>query len=214
MTKGERIKSLREGIGMSQTDLADKLDTKKQTIYKYETGIVTNIPSDKIEMMAKIFNVSPAYIMGWSNDKNPKTPSNIFPVDASRFYNVPIIGRVAAGLNCFADTNTVGYQPTDAAVLTGSEPYVYLRVVGDSMYPKFEEGDLVLVRCQPSVNSGAIAVVIIDDEDGIIKRIIYGDDWIELHSINPLYPVRRFDGEDVLRVRVFGLVRQCVRNFS
>ncbi len=214
MTKGERIKKLRESAGMSQTELADKLNTKKQTVYKYETDIVTNIPSDKIERISEIFNVSPAYIMGWSDEKSSKMPSNIMPVDPSQFCDVPIIGRVAAGLQCFAETNIIGYQPTQRSVLTGDEPYVYLRVIGDSMYPKLEDGDLVLVRCQSSVDSGAIAVVIVDDEDGIIKRIIYGEDWIELHSINPMYPVRRFEREDVTRIRVFGLVRQCVRNFN
>lgn len=211
MTKGERIKKLRESAGMSQTELADKLNTKKQTIYKYETDIVTNIPSDKIERMSEIFNVSPAYIMGWSDEKTPKMPSNIIPIDSLQFCDVPIIGRVAAGLQCLAESNIIGYQPTERSMLTGNEPYVYLRVIGDSMYPKFEEGDLVLVRCQSSVDSGSIAVVIVDDEDGVIKRIIYGNDWIELHSINPMYPVRRFEGKDVLRIRVFGLVKQILR---
>ena len=65
MTIGERIKKSRENANLSQTELAEKLNTSKQTIYKYENGIVTNIPSDKIENMAKIFDVSPAYIMGW-----------------------------------------------------------------------------------------------------------------------------------------------------
>lgn len=53
---------------MSQDELAQKLSTTKQTIYKYEMGIVTNIPSDKIEKMALIFHISPAYIMGWTDE--------------------------------------------------------------------------------------------------------------------------------------------------
>lgn len=65
MSKCQRIKELREKNKMTQEQLATKLGTSKQAIFKYETGIVTNIPSDKVEMMAKIFNVSPSYIMGW-----------------------------------------------------------------------------------------------------------------------------------------------------
>ena len=55
---------------MTQEQLAEKLGTSKQAIFKYENGIVTNIPSDKVEMMAKIFRVSPAYIMDWNEPEN------------------------------------------------------------------------------------------------------------------------------------------------
>lgn len=67
MTKGERIKQQRIALGISQVDLADKIGVSKQTLYKYENGIVTNIPSDKIELLAKELHVSEAYIMGWNN---------------------------------------------------------------------------------------------------------------------------------------------------
>lgn len=65
MTVGERIKEVREKIGMSQVDFADKINVSKQTLYKYENNLITNIPSDKIEAAAELGNVSPAYLMGW-----------------------------------------------------------------------------------------------------------------------------------------------------
>lgn len=65
MTIGERIKKVRENLGMSQVAFADKINVSKQTLYKYENNIITNIPSDKIEIIAKLGNVSPSYIMGW-----------------------------------------------------------------------------------------------------------------------------------------------------
>lgn len=68
MTKGERIKQKREQLGISQTELAKRIDTSKQNLYKYENDIITNIPSDKIEALAKELNTSPAYIMGWNED--------------------------------------------------------------------------------------------------------------------------------------------------
>lgn len=74
MTKGERIKKLRKDKKLTLDDLAEKLNTTRQTIFKYESDIITNIPSDKIEMMAKIFNVSPAYIMGWEESEKPVDP--------------------------------------------------------------------------------------------------------------------------------------------
>lgn len=69
MTKGERIKHLRTAKGISQIELAKYLNTTKQTISKYENGIVTNIPSDKIEAMATLFCSSPQYILGWDEKK-------------------------------------------------------------------------------------------------------------------------------------------------
>lgn len=65
MNIGERIKELRKQNGMTQTELGNVIGVQQSAIRKYEHGEITNIPSDKIEMIAKIFNVSPAYIMGW-----------------------------------------------------------------------------------------------------------------------------------------------------
>ena len=65
MTVGESIKEIRNKLNMSQVDFADRINVSKQTLYKYENNIITNIPSDKIEAAAKLGNVSPAYLMGW-----------------------------------------------------------------------------------------------------------------------------------------------------
>lgn len=67
MTKGERIKRLRIDKGITQEEMAKLLNTTKQTISKYEKGIVTNIPSDKLEEMAKVLCSTPGYIMGWED---------------------------------------------------------------------------------------------------------------------------------------------------
>lgn len=65
MTRGERIRQMRESANLGLTELADKIGVSKQTLYKYENDIITNIPSDKIEAIAEVCNVSPAIIMGW-----------------------------------------------------------------------------------------------------------------------------------------------------
>ena len=74
MTKGERIRQLRLNKRMSQSELANALNTTKQTISKYEKSIVTNIPSDKVEAMAILFNVSPEYILGWGEEDKKEKP--------------------------------------------------------------------------------------------------------------------------------------------
>lgn len=70
MTIGDRIRTSRLQAGLTQEDLAKASGTSKQTIYKYEMNIVTNIPSDRIESIAQLLNVSPAYLMGWENPKS------------------------------------------------------------------------------------------------------------------------------------------------
>lgn len=66
-TVGDRIKEQRELIKMSQVELAEKMGVSKQTLYKYENNIVTNIPSDKIQIIAKVLGISPSYLMGWEH---------------------------------------------------------------------------------------------------------------------------------------------------
>lgn len=78
MNKGERIKKLREQNGMTLEELGEKLGVSKQTVGKYEAGIISNIPSDKIEAMAEAFGVSPSYIMGWKDKEEiPKVFTNV-----------------------------------------------------------------------------------------------------------------------------------------
>lgn len=69
MTKGDRIRDLRIARKITQSEMAQKLNTTKQTISKYEKGIVTNIPSDRIEDMARILDTTPEYILGWETEK-------------------------------------------------------------------------------------------------------------------------------------------------
>lgn len=68
---GDKIRQLREQLGMTQEALGAKCGTTKQTIFKYETGIVTNIPMDKLEVIAKALDVSPAFLMGWNDSSAP-----------------------------------------------------------------------------------------------------------------------------------------------
>ena len=69
MTKGDRIRRLREQKGLTQEELAKLLNTTKQTIHKYEKGIVTNIPSDRVEALAEVLDSKPEYILGWEANK-------------------------------------------------------------------------------------------------------------------------------------------------
>lgn len=69
MTIGDRIRHAREALQISQVDLAEKIGVSKQSLYKYENSIITNIPSDKIEAIAFHLKTTPAYLMGWEEKK-------------------------------------------------------------------------------------------------------------------------------------------------
>ena len=77
MTIGERIKSIRESKNIGQTELANATGISKQSIYKYENNIITNIPSDKIEAISSYLCVSPATLMGWDNEAGSSSHDTI-----------------------------------------------------------------------------------------------------------------------------------------
>ena len=206
-TVGDRIRQIRELCGLSQVELADAIGTTKQNLYKYENNIITNIPSDKIERIAAVCRVSPAYLMGWAEK------SEIELVSSPQIKHIPVIGRVAAGLQCFADMQIDEYAPCDASLLHTGYDYVYLRVTGDSMEPELHEGDKVLVQVRDTVESGDYAVVIVDGDDGLVKKVEYSKTQLTLISENPYYPPRRFQRAEMNRVRIFGKVVGLSRSF-
>ena len=70
MTFGERLKKLRNQYNVTLEDVGTYIGVRRQTVCKYENGTITNIPSDKIEAIARLFSVSPAYLMGWTEDSS------------------------------------------------------------------------------------------------------------------------------------------------
>lgn len=65
----ENIKNKRLELGLTLEEVANKIGVKKPTLQRYESGVISNIPSDKIESLAEVFDVSPAYLMGWEDEK-------------------------------------------------------------------------------------------------------------------------------------------------
>lgn len=192
---------------IKQIDLVNKLGVSKSTVSGWCGGL--KIPRmDKIVYLAQYFGISQADLL------ENKLPRNMFETDGGGSVKIPIIGEAAAGSRCFAENNITGYKDVLKSDISDDSDYVFLRIKGDSMYPMLIEGDLVLVKCQPIVDSGSIAVVIVDNEDGIVKKVVYGSGFIELHSLNPQYKIRRFEKEEMSRIRIFGSVKNSIRNFS
>ncbi len=104
MKTGDRIKQLRESLGITQNELAIYLETTKQTIYKYENNIVTNIPIDKIERLAVKLKTTPAYLTGW-DDEGKNIEFSIFEelLSISNWEYKAIAGCDIQGANSWLD---------------------------------------------------------------------------------------------------------------
>ena len=77
MTIGQRIKEARERRNMTLDEVAKRCNTTKQTIFKYENEIVTNIPYDKINLLASALDVSPSYLFGWDEKNNSPSEAQL-----------------------------------------------------------------------------------------------------------------------------------------
>lgn len=211
MTIYERIKKRRKELGLSADKVALALGVSRATVYRYESSEIEKVPASVIKPLARILQTTPEYLMGWEAASNSEDLQSFDIFPAENMVDIPIIGKVSAGFGNLACEEIESVEPVSADSIKSGDTYFFLRIKGDSMSPLFLENDLVLVRRQSSIDSGSYGVVLIDEEDGMVKKIKYGPDWIELHSENPYYPVRRFENEDVLRIRVVGLVTEVKR---
>lgn len=212
---GKRIKQAREAKCMSQEDLGNQLGLNKSTIQRYESGQVQRIKLPILENMAKILGVNPSWLVLKSDNSEPfNEPSNLsYTIDRDKIYNVPVFESVSAGFGAYAADEIVDYIPVVIKNPYDAEDTIAIKVKGDSMSPKIEDGDIIIVRRQTSVDSGDIAVVLLDGDEGLVKNVYYGSTWIELRSINEEYPPRRFKGAEVQRLRVVGLVVGSYKTF-
>ena len=208
-TVGDRIKALRKKLGISQVDFADKIGVSKQTLYKYENNIITNIPSDKIEAIAVNFKISPSSLMGWDEEQK------IADQATTKAVRIPVLGRVAAGLPLFADEEIIDYEDISDAMAKDGE-YYGLRIRGDSMEPKFSDGDVVIVRKQEDADNGDIVIALVNGDDAVCKRLRkYADGSVALVSSNPAYEPIYFSGEEVAEtpVKIIGKVKELRAKF-
>ena len=200
MTIGERIKELRQQINMSQVDFADKINVSKQTLYKYENNMITNIPSDKIEAVATLCKVSPAYIMGWNatNTGNTSVPKSV---------TINVLGRVAAGLPIEAVENIIDTEEISIELARTGE-FFGLQIHGDSMEPRIYDGDVVIVRQQEDAESGEIVIALVNGSDATCKRLVKYSHGIHLMSLNSKYEPMTFTNEEIAEkpVRIIGKV--------
>ena len=207
MTIGERIRNRRKELGLTVDELAEKLGKNRATVYRYESNEIEKLPTTVLEPLAVALGVTPAYLMGWEDEK----PNAELISAGDSIYKIPVFSSVSAGFGAYACSDIIDYMPLYFQNPSDVPDTICIKVQGDSMYPKIEDGDIIVVRRQESVDSGSIAVVLVDEEQGYVKKVFYDRETIELHSINPEYAPKIFKGKEVLRVRVVGLVKKIVK---
>jgi transcriptional regulator with XRE-family HTH domain len=94
MNLGNKIKTARENAGLTQEELGKKCSTTKQTIYKYETGVVTNIPLDRLQKIADVLDVSAAFLLGWEEEQ----PADLGELSDSEVAIIKILRKLPAEL--------------------------------------------------------------------------------------------------------------------
>ncbi len=203
--------------GMRAVDLSAATGISKARISQYTNGVY--VPKSKAAcLIAKALGVTEAWLLGLNDDdpfKAPISPDNSEiseVIDDSKIYSIPVFESVSAGFGAYAADEVVDHIPTIINNPYDVEDTIAIRVTGDSMIPKIEDGDIIVVRRQTSVDSGSIGVVLLDGGEGLVKIIEYGSTWIKLRSINENYPVMCFNGKDVQRLRVVGKVRQIIKS--
>lgn len=208
MTMGERIKQLRIKKGMTQDELGAKVGVQKQTIYKYETGLVVNLKRDVIGKLAKALDVAPSYLMGFSDNDSDSIPAGFEPLP--KMVKIPLIGDIACGTPILAEQNIADYVNCPEAC----KATFALRCHGDSMVgAEIHDGDIVFIRRQLEVENGQIAAVQIDDDDcynATLKRFYRNNDTVILMAENPDFPPLTFHKEEINKIHIAGRAVYCL----
>ncbi len=170
------------------------------------------IPDDTLRAVATMLDTTVEYLKGETNDPNFHLSSvgmTVLPYEnrGSR----PVFGHASAGLGVLAEQQSLGHEPV--APEHDTDEYFWLKVTGDSMSPKIDDGDLVLVSRGAPVESGTIMVIIVDDIEGFVKKVSVNEDTVTLSSYNPYYPPMVFGGAELARLRFIGRVIEQKRKF-
>lgn len=213
MTFTERLTLLLREKHLTRKQFLDDLHFgKNQFTYWEKNQTVPN--RSTLDAIAAYFGVSPEFLLGTKKDSAiyKKEPSNIGAVMSGNIHLIPVFESVSAGFGTMAQEYVVDYYPCLIGSEAEAEETIIIRVKGDSMFPKIEDGDLIQVHKQSCVDSGEVAVVLVEGTDGFVKKVEYGENWVELHSFNPMYPVMRFTGTDIQKIRIIGRVKKVIKN--
>lgn len=196
---GENIRKLRIENNLRGEDLGKVLDVTKTAISNWESG-KRSPDSHTIIKLANYFNVSVDYLLGLDMSiKNIDEPFGI---------KIPVLGKVVAGIPIEVVEDIIDYEEISKEMAKTGE-FFALQVTGKSMEPRMQDGDVVVVKKQSDIESGDIAIVLINGCDATIKKVIKQDSGLLLVANNQdVYPPKFYSAKDIceLPVTIIGKV--------
>ena len=208
-----RLKESVEKSGYSYVELEKRTGIAKSSIQRYVSGTTKKIPIDAVQAISKAVGVSAEYVLGWEDSNRYISPT--ITDDVVLF---PVIGEIAAGYDEIAVENWNGaVVEVPAAYLKGRDKkdFFVLEVRGNSMYPLYQEKDIVLILKQNYIDhNGDVGAVIYDGECATLKRIDVSDDMVRLSPINPEYQPKELRGADLEMYHIIGVPRMLIREIN
>lgn len=162
-----RLKEAMDYRNIKQVDLVEKTKLDKTLINKYLSG-VSNAKQRKLTILAEALNVNEVWLLGYDVSMEREANTKIDKL-GNPVVEIPILGTVKAGYDYLAQENWIGTIDIDKKLADGGE-FFALKVKGDSMAPIFIEGDTVILRKQNDCENNQVAVVIINGDEGTLKR--------------------------------------------
>lgn len=193
-----RLREIRESRGYSQKAFADKLGISPSTYNQYEMG-KREPDLDTVAQIALLLNVSVDEILGRKIQTVPESQTG--------GVWIPVLGKVAAGVPITAVEEVIDYEEISAEMAASGE-FMALSVKGDSMEPRIKNGDVVIVKLQPDVDSGQVAVVMVNGDEATVKKVVKQENGIVLVANNPAYAPRFYSNRDIeqLPLKIVGRV--------
>lgn len=205
------LRERRQELGLTMLEVAQAIGVSEAAVSRYERGSIKNMRRDRIAKYAQVLKVDPTEFLGLG-EPAPQKP-NCQLLDQSHIYMIPVYETVSAGFGAYADDHITGYEPVYLSSEREARETIAITVKGDSMYPKIEEGDLVIVHQQNYFENGDIVVAVLTGADeGFVKRAFQNSDKLSLESINPSYPPMTFSGTKINEIRIAGVVTKIIKN--
>lgn len=199
-TMAKNIRYYMSLYNKTRQDMCDALGVKYTTFTDWVNG--NAYPRiDKIEMMANYFHITKADLVEEPTEKKSK-------------FMVPVLGLVRAGIPMDAVEYIIDYEEISEDMARQGE-FFGLQIKGDSMEPRIKDGDVVIVRKQPDIESGETAIVLVNGDEATIKKVQKFNGGINLIPSNPAYDVMTFTNEQIekLPVRILGKVVELRAKF-
>lgn len=210
-TFSNRLNTAMRIRNIKATELSEKTGIAKSSLSEYINGKY-EAKQDGVYLLAKALDVNEAWLMGLDvpMERNIKTDILGNPV-----VSLPLLGTVKAGYNYLAQENWIGTVDVEKNLVGDGKDYFALKVKGDSMAPVFVEGDIVIIKKQNDCENNEYAVVIINGDEGTLKKIKKTDNGIILQPLNPAYGPVMYTKEEMetIPIIIVGVVKQLKREF-